>query len=45
LKNVLDESGYAMMLKNERTPEADDKLENLKELKASMKGYSSLDEF
>src|SRR5210317_1151454 len=45
LENILDESGYAMMLKNERTPEADDKLENLKELKASMKGYSSLDEF
>ena len=45
LENVLDESGYAMMLKNERTPEADGKLENLKELKASMKGYSSLDEF
>ena len=45
LENVLDESGYTMMLKNERTPEADDKLENLKELKASMKGYSSLDEF
>ena len=45
LENVFDESGYAMMLKNERTPEADDKLENLKELKASMKGYSSLDEF
>ena len=45
LENVLDESGYAMMLKNEKTPEADDKLENLKELKASMKGYSSLDEF
>ena len=45
LENVLDESGYAMMLKNERTPEADDKLENLKELKASMKGYSSLNEF
>ena len=41
----MDESGYAMMLKNERTPEADGKLENLKELKASMKGYSSLDEF
>jgi DNA helicase-2/ATP-dependent DNA helicase PcrA len=45
LENILDESGYAMMLKNERTPEADGKLENLKELKASMKGYSSLDEF
>ena len=45
LETVLDESGYAMMLKNERTPDADGKLENLKELKASMKGYSSLDEF
>ena len=45
IENILDESGYAMMLKNERTPEADGKLENLKELKASMKGYSSLDEF
>ena len=45
LENVLDESGYTVMLKNERTPEADARLENLKELKASMKGYSSLNEF
>ena len=45
LETVLDESGYMTMLKNERTPEADARLENLKELKASMKGYTSLNEF
>ncbi len=45
LETVLDESGYTSMLKNEKTPEADAKLENLKELKASMKSYTSLDDF
>tara|TARA_B100000575_G_scaffold192041_1_gene154974 strand:- start:354 stop:2033 length:1680 start_codon:yes stop_codon:yes gene_type:complete len=45
LETVLDESGYTSVLKNEKTPEADAKLENLKELKASMKSYASLDEF
>ncbi len=45
IETILDESGYSSMLKNEKTPEADAKLENLKELKASMKGYSSLNEF
>ena len=45
LETVLDESGYTLMLKNEKTPEADSKLENLKELKTSMKGYASLSEF
>ena len=45
LEIVLDESGYSSMLKNERTPEADARLENLKELKSSMKNYSSLNEF
>ena len=45
LELVLDESGYSSMLKNERTPEADARLENLKELKSSMKNYSSLNEF
>ena len=45
LETVLDESGYSSMLKNENTPEADSKLENLKELKSSMKSYSSLNEF
>ena len=33
------------MLKNEKTPEAEAKLENLKELKSSMKNYVSLNEF
>tara|TARA_B100000963_G_C22640211_1_gene679962 strand:+ start:1902 stop:4130 length:2229 start_codon:yes stop_codon:yes gene_type:complete len=45
LEAVLDESGYSSMLQNEKTPEADAKLENIKELKSSMKNYSSLDEF
>ena len=45
LEIVLDESGYSSVLKNERTPEADARLENLKELKSSMKNYSSLNEF
>tara|TARA_B100001063_G_scaffold58124_1_gene52370 strand:- start:33764 stop:35992 length:2229 start_codon:yes stop_codon:yes gene_type:complete len=45
LETVLDESGYSSMLRNEKTPEADSKLENLKELKSSMKSYSSLNEF
>ena len=41
-ERVLDESGYSQMLMNEKTPEADSKLENLKELILSMKNYSSL---
>ena len=45
LETVLDESGYTSMLKTEKTPEADAKLENLKELKASMKSYTSLNDF
>ena len=45
LETVLDESGYTSMLKNEKTPEAEAKLENLKELKSSMKNYVSLNEF
>ena len=45
LETMLDESGYSSMLRNEKTPEADSKLENLKELKSSMKSYSSLNEF
>ena len=45
LETVLDESGYTSMLKTEKTPEADAKLENLKELKTSMKNYTSLDDF
>ena len=45
LETVLDETGYTSMLKTEKTPEADAKLENLKELKTSMKNYTSLDDF
>jgi DNA helicase-2/ATP-dependent DNA helicase PcrA len=44
-ERVLDESGYTQMLINEKTPEADGKLENLKELILSMKNYSSLQDF
>jgi DNA helicase II / ATP-dependent DNA helicase PcrA len=44
-EKVLDESGYSQMLMNEKTPEADSKLENLKELILSMKNYSSLQDF
>jgi len=44
-ERVLDESGYSQMLMNEKTPEADSKLENLKELILSMKNYSSLQDF
>ncbi len=45
LEIILDESGYTEMLINEKTPEADARLENLKELRASMKGYKSLNDF
>jgi len=45
LEKVLDESGYTTMLMNEKSPEADARLENLKELRASMKNYSNLIEF
>ncbi|NDE65002.1 MAG: DNA helicase II, partial [Proteobacteria bacterium] len=44
-ERVLDESGYTQMLMNEKTPEADSKLENLKELVLSMKNYSNLQDF
>ena len=44
-KRVLDESGYTQMLMNEKTPEADSKLENLKELLVSMRNFSNLNEF
>ena len=45
LESVLDESGYTQMLINEKSPEAEARLENLKELRASMKNYSNLVEF
>ena len=45
LERVLDESGYTQMLINEKSPEAEARLENLKELRASMKNYDNLVEF
>ena len=45
LERVMDESGYTLMLMNEKSPEAEARLENLKELRASMKNYSNLVEF
>src|SRR5210317_2071050 len=45
LERVLDESGYTQMLINEKSPEAEARLENLKELRASMKNYNNLVEF
>ena len=45
LERVLDESGYTQMLINEKSPEAEARLENLKELRVSMKNYSNLVEF
>ena len=45
LEKILDESGYTQMLINERSPEAESRLENLKELRSSMKVYDNLDEF
>jgi DNA helicase-2/ATP-dependent DNA helicase PcrA len=45
LERVLDESGYTQMLINEKSPEAESRLENLKELRASMKNYNNLVEF
>ena len=45
LERVLDESGYTQMLINEKSPEAEARLENLKELRASMKNYGNLVEF
>ena len=45
LERVLDESGYTQMLINEKSPEAEVRLENLKELRASMKNYNNLVEF
>ncbi|HEY2446663.1 MAG TPA: UvrD-helicase domain-containing protein [Rhizomicrobium sp.] len=39
---VLDESGYTEMLKNDKSPEAPGRLENLKELVRSMEQFESL---
>lgn len=42
---VLDESGYMQMWKEDKTPEAPGRLENLKELISGMQEYESLPEF
>ena len=42
---VLDESGYMEMWKQDKTPEAPGRLENLKELISGMQEYESLPEF
>ena len=45
LKIVLDESGYAMMLKNKKDLENENRLENLKELLRAMQDYDNLQSF
>lgn len=42
---ILDESGYMQMWKEDKTPEAPGRLENLKELISGMQQYDSLAEF
>ena len=42
---ILDESGYMQMWKEDKTPEAPGRLENLKELISGMQEYDSLPEF
>jgi DNA helicase-2/ATP-dependent DNA helicase PcrA len=44
-EKVLDESGYTDMLQNERTPEAEGRLENLKELVSGLNDFNNLQEF
>jgi DNA helicase-2/ATP-dependent DNA helicase PcrA len=42
---VLDESGYTEMLRNDKSPQAQTRLENLKELVQSMGQYDSLEAY
>lgn len=42
---ILEESGYMQMWKDDKTPEAPGRLENLKELVGGMQEYGSLPEF
>jgi Superfamily I DNA and RNA helicases len=42
---ILEESGYVDMWKNDRSPEAPGRLENLKELISNMEGYESMRAF
>ena len=43
--SLLDDVGYTSMLQNEKTPEAEGKLENLKKLIVDIKNRSSINEF
>ena len=43
--SLLDDVGYTSMLQNEKTPEAEGKLENLKKLVVDIKNRSSINEF
>ncbi len=42
---ILDDSGYTAMWQNEKTPEAEGRLENLKELVKALDGFDSLQGF
>src|SRR5262249_38342351 len=44
-ETVLDESGYSEMLRNDKSPQAQAKLENLKELIQSMGQFDTLDAY
>ena len=44
-KTVLDESGYTLMWKTSKAPEAPGRLDNLKELAVAMEDFESLAEF
>ncbi len=43
--SLLDDVGYTEMLQNEKTPEAEGRLENLKKLVSDIKNRSALEEF
>ncbi len=45
VETVLDESGYLQMWKQDKSPEAEGKVENLKELSKALMEYESLGEF
>ncbi len=44
-ETILDESGYSDMLRNDKSPQAQTRLENLKELVQSMSQYDSLEAY
>jgi DNA helicase-2/ATP-dependent DNA helicase PcrA len=44
-ETILDESGYTEMLRNDKSPQAQTRLENLKELVQSMGQYDSLEAY